>query len=112
MKFKNILLNVLTVGSLGWTFYTSFYLAAPLEVQSALPDIDTLTAAITGSSSGLLGGGILMLRNYLAKQNLKVDNSYSLIADNQFLQARKNDELNATVIDIANNNVNLKTNVN
>jgi len=70
MKFKKALLNVVTYGMLGWGAISAIYLALPIDVKELLPDMNWVTAVVSGGSTTVLGSASLYIQAILNKSKL------------------------------------------
>lgn len=59
---KSKILTILAWVSISYTALSGIYLSLPLEIQELLPNVNWLTALITGGSSGIIGSTLLYVR--------------------------------------------------
>lgn len=80
MKIKKILFNVIVYTLLGWSIVSAGYLALPPEYQEMLPNMNWLTAIVSGGSTGLLGTGGLYLISKLKSSDASTSEKITLVA--------------------------------
>lgn len=76
---KKALFNITVYGMLAWSIASATYLALPVEIQAMLPDMNWLTAVISGGSTMLLGTGGLAVQTWLSKARTTSDEKYNLL---------------------------------
>lgn len=64
---KKKLLNVVTFVLIGWGAFSATYLALPPELKDMLPEMNWVTAVVSGGSTTLLGTASLYIQNYINK---------------------------------------------
>ena len=74
---KNKILNVITYGMLGWGAVSAIYLGLPVEIKEMLPDMNWVTAVVSGGSTTLLGSISLYIKSYVNKTKLATNEVYS-----------------------------------
>lgn len=110
MKAK--IFNVVVYSMLGWSILSAVYLALPVEYQEMLPQMNWLTAVISGGSTALLGSGGLAVQSFMTKAKVTADTKYvdiaskflKLVDEYKALEAKYNDVVKA----IEENNTLLK----
>ena len=85
---KKKLLNVAIYTLLGWSMLSAGYLALPLEYQEMLPQMNWLTAVVSGGSTFLLGSGGLALQRLLHKSSKDYTDKYIELGQ-EFLTLKK-----------------------
>lgn len=111
MKAK--IFNVVVYSMLGWSILSAVYLALPVEYQEMLPQMNWLTAVISGGSTALLGSGGLAVQSFMTKAKVTADTKYvdivskflKLVDEYKALEAKYED----IVISIERNNILLAT---
>jgi len=94
---KKKLLNIAIYVLLGWSMLSAGYLALPVEYQEMLPQMNWLTAVVSGGSTFLLGSGGLALQRMLNKTNKDYTTKYIQLGQ-EFLNLKgKYDELGVKV---------------
>ena len=78
---KKALFNIVVYGMLAWTMITAGYMALPIEIQEMLPQMNWITAVISGSSTLLVGSGGLAVQSFLLKARTASDSKYKVVAD-------------------------------
>lgn len=73
---KKKILNVAIYVLLGWSILSAGYLALPVEYQEMLPQMNWLTAVVSGGSTFILGSGGLALQRMLNKTNKDYTDKY------------------------------------
>lgn len=68
--------NLISFVMLLWTIISGIYLALPVEYKELIPEFNWLTALVSGGSTGVLGGSILIIDKYLKKNQADVDTKY------------------------------------
>lgn len=92
---KKAIFNIIVYTMLAWSIFSATYLALPIEYQEMLPDMNWVTALISGGSTGLLGSGALFVKTLLDKAKASNDEKVNLVA-NQFIElVGKYDEVTA-----------------
>lgn len=79
---KTKLFNVLIYTMLGWSVLSAVYLALPVEYQEMLPQMNWLTALISGGSTALLGTGGLAVQTFLTKAKATTNETFSMLKEN------------------------------
>lgn len=88
------LFNVTVYSMLGWSILSATYLALPIELQEMLPQMNWITAVVSGGSTALLGTGGLTVKTLLMKAKTDSNDKYFLLG-NEFLKlVDKYNELN------------------
>lgn len=75
MKLNKIF-NFISFIMLLWTIISGAYLALPTEYKELIPEFNWLTALVSGGSTGILGTSIIILKDYLKKNQTSVDTKY------------------------------------
>lgn len=78
------LFNLISIVMLLWTILAGAYLALPQEYKDLIPEFNWLTALVSGGSTGILGSTMLLVNNFLKKNQDSVDSKYLDLA-NKFL---------------------------
>ena len=81
MKFKNAVLNIITYGMLGWGALSAIYLGLPEEIKELLPNMNWVTAVVSGGSTTLLGSISLYIKGYVNKTKLATNEVYLSISN-------------------------------
>lgn len=76
--------NFISIIMLVWTIISGAYLALPVEYKELIPEFNWITALVSGGSTGVLGTAILVVDNFIKKNELSVDGKYLDLA-NKFL---------------------------
>ena len=71
MKVKKIVFNFITYGLIGYTAFAAFYSVLPPEYQHE--SFNTLTALISGVSTGGIGSALLLIKAWLSKSEKITD---------------------------------------
>lgn len=103
-KFKNGLFNVVVYSMLGWSVLSALYVSMPIEIQEMLPQMNWLTAVVSGGSTALLGTGGLAVKTFMTSAKNVSNEKYALLGT-KFLELKgeydklgvKYDEVNATI---------------
>ena len=92
---KKAIFNVVVYSMLAWSIFSATYLALPIEYQEMLPDMNWLTALVSGGSTALFGSGALFVKTLLDKTKIATDEKVNLVAS-QFIElVNKYDEVTA-----------------
>ena len=92
---KKTIFNVVVYSMLAWSIFSATYLALPIEYQEMLPDMNWLTALVSGGSTALFGSGALFVKTLLDKTKIATDEKVNLVAS-QFIElVNKYDEVTA-----------------
>lgn len=78
------LFNLISIVMLLWTIIAGAYLALPQEYKDLIPEFNWLTALVSGGSTGILGSTMLLVNNFMKKNQNSVDSKYMDLA-NRFL---------------------------
>jgi hypothetical protein len=78
------LFNLISIVMLLWTILAGAYLALPQEYKDLIPEFNWLTALVSGGSTGILGSTMLLVNNFMKKNQNSVDSKYLDLA-NRFL---------------------------
>ena len=78
---KKALFNIVVYGMLAWTMLSAGYMALPIEIQDMLPQMNWITAVVSGGSTLLLGSGGLVVQSFLLKARTASDSKYKVVAD-------------------------------
>lgn len=78
------LFNLISIVMLLWTIIAGAYLALPQEYKDLIPEFNWLTALVSGGSTGILGSTMLLVNNFMKKNQNSVDSKYLDLA-NRFL---------------------------
>jgi len=78
------LFNLISIVMLLWTIVAGAYLALPQEYKDLIPEFNWLTALVSGGSTGILGSTMLLVNNFMKKNQNNVDSKYLDLA-NRFL---------------------------
>lgn len=78
------LFNLISIVMLLWTIIAGAYLALPQEYKDLIPEFNWLTALVSGGSTGILGSTMLLVNNFMKKNQNNVDSKYLDLA-NRFL---------------------------
>jgi len=73
---KKQFLNIAVYVLLGWSMLSAGYLALPVEYQEMLPQMNWLTAVVSGGSTLVLGTGGLALQRILSKTSQDYTTKY------------------------------------
>ena len=98
MKAK--IFNLTIYIMLGWSILSAVYLALPIEYQEMLPQMNWLTAVISGGSTALLGTGGLAVKTWLTNAKVQSDSKYALLADKFLNLTTKYDDLSVKYNDV------------
>ena len=105
---KKAILNVVTYSMLGWGVISAIYLGLPPEVKELLPEMNWVTAVVSGGSTTLIGSASLMFRSMLAKSNTATNEVYASIAKLVLDNNKKYDEIVASNLQVVQSNIELK----
>lgn len=89
--------NLISIVMLLWTIISGAYLALPEEYKAMIPEFNWLTALVSGGSTGLIGGAMLLVDGFLKRSKSEYDTKYYELAK-KFL------ELNDKYLVIENQN--------
>jgi hypothetical protein len=78
---KKKILNVITFAMIGWGAISAIYLGLPVEVKELLPNMNWVTALVSGGSTTILGSSILVFNSMMNKSKLANSEVYSSIAN-------------------------------
>ena len=71
MKLRKVLFNFITIGMLAYTMFALIYSVLPEQYQ--LEQFNTLTALVSGGSTGLIGSAGLLIKSLLVKNEKSTD---------------------------------------
>lgn len=97
-KLKTALFNITVYTMLVWSILSATYLALPVEIQAMLPQMNWLTAVVSGGSTALIGTGGLVVRSWLDNARKVSDDKLNLFAAN-IMQLRESYNTVATKYD-------------
>lgn len=83
---------------LAWSILSAVYVALPVEIQAMLPQMNWITAVISGGSTALIGTGGLVVRSWLDNARKVSDDKLNLFAAN-IMQLRESYNTVATKYD-------------
>jgi hypothetical protein len=103
-NIKGKLFNLAVYTMLAWSVISAGYLALPIELQEQLPQMNWLTAVVSGGATFLLGSGGLAVQSMLLKMkksnsekdNLMVD-KFLKIVDGYKEMVISNEKLNDSI---------------
>lgn len=72
--------NFVSIIMLLWTIISGAYLALPEEYKALIPQFNWLTALISGGSTGVLGGSMIIVKNFMKKNKDENDARYLQLA--------------------------------
>lgn len=97
-KIKTALFNITVYSMLAWSILSAVYVALPVEIQAMLPQMNWITAVISGGSTALIGTGGLVVRSWLDNARKVSDDKLNLFAAN-IMQLRESYNTVATKYD-------------
>ena len=84
---KKKILNLVTFAMIGWGAISAIYLALPLEIKELLPNMNWVTAVVSGGSTTLLGSASLYIQNYINRfktsSNSTLQSLYETLSNNK-----------------------------
>lgn len=96
-KIKTALFNITVYSMLAWSILSAVYVALPVEYQAMLPQMNWITAVISGGSTALIGTGGLVVRSWLDNARKVSDEKLSVVAGQFLTLVNKYNELSEQV---------------
>lgn len=85
---KKKILNIVTFAMIGWGAISATYLALPPEIKELLPNMNWVTAVVSGGSTTLLGAISIYVRGYVNKSNIANNEALSGLT-NFYIQSKE-----------------------
>lgn len=94
---KKALFNITVYTMLAWSILSAVYISLPADIQALLPQMNWLTAVISGGSTALVGSGGLAVRAWLDNARKVSDEKLSVVAGQFLTLVNKYNELSEQV---------------
>lgn len=90
---KDKILSVISFVLVGYSMVSIGYTALPVEIKDMIPQLNDLTALLTGGTSGVLGGAGIYFRSLMSKTKTENDEKVNAMAEKIISIGSKYDQL-------------------